>query len=212
MKIVATACWAICLLGISGCASTGPGPTSTPTVTPGLTMGQTWPASDVPMMGVDGTSVMLSEQLGAKGTMVVFLCNHCPWSRAWEGRITALGNEYLDQGVQSVAINSSNPAAYPEDAYPEMQDRAESVQMKFPYVVDEGAVVARAFGVQKTPEAFVFNGMGELVYHGAVDDNPNDPSAATKHYLRDALDAVVTGKNVPVAETGTLGCSLGLGS
>ncbi len=179
---------------------------------PGLQMGETWPAADVPMKGVDGVSILLSEQMGSKGTLVVFICNHCPWSRAWEARITALGNEYLGQGVQSIAINSSNPAAYPDNAYPEMQDRAESVQMKFPYVVDEGAVVARAFGVQKTPEAYVFDAEGKLVYHGAVDDNPNDEAAVTKHYLKDALEALVKGHEVPISETGTLGCSLGLGS
>jgi peroxiredoxin len=89
-----------------------------------------------------------------------------------------------------------------------MQQRAKEAGMKFPYVVDATSSVAKAFGATRTPEAFLFDKNGKLVYHGAVDDNKEDPKAVTNPYLKNALDAVVAGTDVAVKETKSIGCGI----
>jgi hypothetical protein len=141
---------------------------------------------------------------------VVFTCNHCPWVKAWEDRLVALCNEYEKQGIGVVAVNSNDPTDYPEDGYAEMQARAKAKGYEFPYVVDATSGVARAFGATHTPEAYLFDAAGRLVYTGAIDDNAHDPEAVKSRFLKDALDAVVAGSPVPVARTKALGCSIKL--
>ena len=160
------------------------------------------------MRNVDGTMVSIGSVRGPHGTLVVFTCNHCPWSKIWEGRIVALGNRYSARGIGVIAINPNDPETYEEDSLVEMQERARAAGMSFPYVVDATGEVARAFGATKTPEAFLFDESGALVYHGAVDDNANDPDAVRHRYLRDALEAVLAGATVPRPKTKALGCAI----
>ena len=173
-----------------------------------LALGAVAPMSDVKMMNVDGKSVALADLRGTKGTLVVFTCNHCPWAKAWETRIVELGNTYAKRGVGVVAVNSNDPSAYPEDAYGAMQARAKQRGMAFPYVVDATSDLARAFGASHTPEAFLFDRKGKLVYHGAIDDNAKEPEKVTARWLRDALEATVGGKAVAVRESKALGCGI----
>ena len=122
---------------------------------------------------------------------MVFTCNHCPWARAWESRLTALGNTYRGRGIGVIAVNPNDPTEYPDDGYEEMQRRARTLGMQFPYVVDATSDVARSFGATRTPEVFLFDSGRHLVYHGAIDDNSDDASAVQHHYLRDALEALL---------------------
>ncbi|MFQ5670272.1 MAG: thioredoxin family protein [Acidobacteriota bacterium] len=160
------------------------------------------------MQSVDGSRVSIADVRGEKGTLVVFTCNACPWAKAWEERIAALGNLYRGKGIGVIAINANDPARNAEDGYDVMQTRARERGMRFPYVVDATSEMARRFGATRTPEAFLFDSGGRLVYHGTIDDNAHDPGKVQKRYLRDALDAVVTGRPVPVPETKALGCSI----
>lgn len=162
----------------------------------------------VKMQGVDGREVSLRELAGPKGLLVIFSCNHCPWVKAWQARMVALGNEYSQKGVGVVAINSNDVTAYPDDDMEHMIAQAKEHGYRFPYVMDATSEVARAFGATRTPEAFLFDAQGKLVYHGAIDDNAEKPEEVKKTYLADALAAVVAGKPVPVAETKALGCSI----
>jgi len=164
--------------------------------------------AQVKMLGVDGKEVSLAQLMGEKGLLVIFSCNHCPWVKAWQGRMVALGNEYAKKGVGVVAVNSNDPTAYPEDDLPHMKEQAKEHGYQFPYVVDSTSEVARAFGATRTPEAFLFDAQGRLVYHGAIDDNAEKPQEVKKTYLADALAALVEGKPIPVAETKALGCSI----
>ncbi len=164
------------------------------------------------LANVDGGSITLAESRGKKGTLVVFTCNHCPWAQAWEGRIIELGNAYAKKGFGVVAINSNDPAAYPEDDFPVMKQRAKERGMAFPYVVDATSDLARAFGATHTPEAYVFDKDGRLVYHGGVDDNAKQPDQVTARWLYDALEAVSAGKPVALKETKAMGCSIKLRS
>jgi peroxiredoxin len=145
---------------------------------------------------------------GARATLVVFTCNHCPFAKDWEQRIVELGNSYAGRGIGVVLVNANDPAMHPDDGYTEMQARAKSRGMKMPYVVDETSAVARAFGASVTPEAFLFDKAGKLAYHGTIDDNRKEPDKVSAHYLKDALEAVVAGKKPPVAETKGLGCGI----
>ncbi len=173
-----------------------------------LAIGSPAPLRDVKMKSVDGREVTIASVAGKNGTLVVFTCNHCPWAKMWQTRVAAIGNAALEKGIGVVAINSNDPAEYPEDDYASMQARAKDLGFKFPYVVDATSDVARAFGASRTPEAYVFDAKGKLVYHGTVDDNPRDASAVKDAYLRDAVNAVASGKAVPIAETKSMGCGI----
>ena len=173
-----------------------------------LAIGSPAPMRGVKMKSVDGTEVSLEKAAGKNGTLVVFTCNHCPWAKMWQTRVAAIGNAALESGIGVVAINSNDPADYPEDEYAPMQERAKLLGFKFPYVVDATSSVAKAFGATRTPEAFLFDAKGKLVYHGAVDDNAREEAAVKEKWLNDAVQAVATGKGVTVAETKALGCTI----
>ena len=173
-----------------------------------LGLGQPAPKADVKMKGVDGNQVSISETAGKNGTLVIFSCNACPWVKAWEDRIASLGNTYRAKGVGVIAINSNDPGQVPEDGYEHMQKRAKEKGFAFPYVVDSTSEVAAAFGASRTPEAFVFDRTGKLVYHGAIDDNAKEPEKVEARYLKDALEAVLAGTSVPVKQTKALGCTI----
>jgi hypothetical protein len=185
----------------SGAAEPAPAPAALP-------LGAALPMTDVKMTGVDGRAITLAGAAGPKGTLVIFSCNHCPWVKAWEPRLVAIGNTWPKQGVGVIAVNANDPAAYPEDGLEGMKQRAKQRQMTFPYVVDATSDVARAFGAAKTPEAFLFDKNGKLVYRGAIDDNAKEPDRVKRRYLQDALEALVAGKAIATPETKALGCSI----
>ena len=196
--------WLVLVLPALGLLSASAPPASAEA----LAIGSAVPQVDVAMKNVDGKQVTIAGVRGAKGTLVVFTCNHCPWAKAWETRIVELGNTYLKRGIGVVAINPNDPAAYEEDAFEVMQKVARNRKMAYPYVVDATSDVARAFGASRTPEAYLFDKSGKLVYHGTIDDNAREPGKVQSRWLRDALEAVVAGKPVPMAETKALGCSI----
>ncbi|MBP1619931.1 MAG: Alkyl hydroperoxide reductase, partial [Acidobacteria bacterium] len=129
-----------------------------------LSLGDAAPMATVKMKSVDGRELSIAEAAGAKGTLVMFSCNHCPYVKAWEDRIASLGNGAPAQGVGVIVINANDPEAYPDDDYAAMQKRAQEKGFKFPYVVDATSDVARAFGATRTPEVYLFDAAGKLVY------------------------------------------------
>jgi len=173
-----------------------------------LALGQPAPLADTKMKNVSGKELSIAEVKGAKGTLVVFTCNHCPWAKAWHSRIVTLGNQSVKRGVGVIAINANDPTAYPEDDFATMQSNAKKTKMGFPYVVDATSDVARAFGATRTPEAFLFDAEGKLVYHGTIDDNAKQPDQVKARYLEDAVNALVNGKEIALAETKALGCGI----
>ncbi len=175
-----------------------------------LATGEAVPLRDLPMTNVDAREVRIAEVAGKKGTLVLFICNHCPWVKAWQTRIARIGNEALGQGIGVIAVNSNDPAAFSEDGFDEMKARARKLGYRFPYAVDATSDLARAFGATRTPEAFLFDSQGKLVYHGAVDDNARDEKAVQQPWLRQAVQALAGGKAQPVAETKAFGCGIKL--
>jgi len=174
----------------------------------GISIGDPAPMATVKMKNVNGKETSIAEARKAKGTLVVFSCNACPYAKAWESRIVELGNASLKRGVGVIVINSNDPDVNVQDGYDVMKERAKQRKMQYPYVVDATSEVARAFGATRTPEAFLFGADGKLVYHGAIDDNAHEPDKVEARYLQDAVDAVVSGKTVANQETKALGCSI----
>lgn len=173
-----------------------------------LALGARAPMADVAMKNVDGKSRTVAGVAGKKGTLVIFTCNSCPWAQAWEERIVAHGNAWAKKGIGVIAINPNDPAVKSEDGMAAMKKRAKDRGMAFPYVVDATSDVARAFGATRTPEVFLFDAEGKLVYHGAIDDNAREPEKVTARYLEDALEAVAGGKDVTLAQTKAFGCTI----
>jgi peroxiredoxin len=173
-----------------------------------LEIGSNLPKTDVKLKGVDGKQYTLADVKGEKGTLVIFSCNHCPFVIAWEDRIAAIGNEYMKKGIGVIQINPNDYSKYPADAPEKMAERARQRGFQFPYVVDATSEVARAFDAKVTPEFFLFDAQGKLVFHGALDDNHRDASRATQHYLRAALESLLKGEEIQIKTTKTPGCSI----
>jgi thiol-disulfide isomerase/thioredoxin len=164
--------------------------------------------TSIKMKNVDESQVSIADVAGEKGTLVLFSCNACPFVKAWEERIANLGNEYRGKGIGVIAINSNDPSVNAEDGFERMQERARNRGFQFPYVVDTGSRVAQAMGATRTPEAYLFDATGKLVYHGVIDDNAHVAADVEQHYLRDALQALVNGTEISVKTTKALGCTI----
>ena len=166
---------------------------------------------DFKLKNIDGKSVSLADYKEAKGFIVVFTCNHCPFARAYQQRIEALDKMYQSKGYPVLAISSNDPVAVPEDAYDKMVSYAKEKSMTYPYLFDETQEVARQFGAAKTPHVFVLNKTDKgykVEYIGAIDDNPEDASQVQHKYVEDAVNALLNGKQVPVTETKAIGCTI----
>lgn len=157
---------------------------------------------------VDGRTYGLSEYGDKEAVAVIFTCNHCPYAIGWEDRFVQAQADYAGKGVQLIAINANNAETHPGDSYEAMQERAKEKGFNFPYLRDESQETARAYGAERTPEIFLFDKDGVLQYHGAPDDNYEDPDAVENTFFRDALDAVLAGKTPPVTQTPPVGCTI----
>jgi len=166
------------------------------------------PAPDFDLPGVDGRRHALKDFAPAKILAVIFTCNHCPVAQAYEERLKSIVTDYQAKGVAVVAIMPNDAKSVPADSFPEMKVRAGDRQFNFPYLYDgETEAVARAYGPVATPHAFIFDAARKLRYVGAIDDSER-PAQVTKSYLRDALDALLAGREPPVARTKAVGCSV----
>jgi peroxiredoxin len=170
-----------------------------------LAIGTEAPTFDLP--GVDGRSHSLDDYADAEALALVQSCNHCPYVQAWEGRMKEIQRDYADRAFRLVAISSNDADRYPADSLDEMKARAGRIGFNFDYLYDEDQAVARALGSERTPEVFLFDRDRRLVYHGAIDDS-RDEREVTRHYLRDALDAVLSAEDPPLADTPAVGCTV----
>ena len=165
-------------------------------------------APDFSLPGVDGTNYSLADFADRKLLIVVFSCNHCPYVVGSEDRMNALHADYAPQGVGMIAINSNETENHPTDSFDHMIERAGQKGFRFPYVRDESQEVALAYGALRTPHFYVFDADRTLRYTGRMDDNPRTPGQETTHELRDALDALLSGKAPPVPATNPIGCNV----
>ncbi|MGF1504585.1 MAG: thioredoxin family protein [Anaerolineae bacterium] len=157
---------------------------------------------------IDGSMVSLEQYADKAGVAVIFSCNHCPYVQAWENRMVAIQADYAERGIQFVAINANDAEKYPADNMEAMQQRAADKAFNFPYLRDDSQEIARAYDAERTPEAFLFDEDRKLVYHGAIDDNYENPDAVEDHYLRAALDAMLGGEQPGTQMTPPVGCTI----
>ncbi len=168
-------------------------------------------ATDFKLKNIDGTMVSLADYPNAKGFMVIFTCNHCPYSKAYEDRIIALDKQFKKKGFPVIAINPNNPEIYPEDSFEMMKERAKSKGFTFPYLFDANQDIFPQYGATKTPHVFLLEKQpkGNIVrYIGAIDDNYQDVAAVKTHFLKDAVNALLSGKEVDPKTTAAIGCSI----
>lgn len=168
-------------------------------------------AEDFSLKNIDGKMVSLSDYKDAKGFIITFTCNTCPYAVMYEDRIIELDKKYAPQGYPVIAIMPNNTAVKPGDNLEAMKKRAASKGFTFPYLIDAKQEVFPKFGATKTPHIFVLDKKerGLVVeYIGAIDDNYKDPSAVKTKYVEDAVDALINGKEVPQKETRAIGCSI----
>ena len=159
------------------------------------------------LKGVDGKTYGLADFADRKVLVVAFWCNHCPYVQAWEERFVTLAADYQPKGVGFVAINSNETSQYPEDDFPNMVKRAKEHHYTFPYLRDESQEVAGAYGGLCTPHIFVFDQDRKLRYQGRVDDS-KDPRMVKSHDLKNAIDALLGGREPPQPITAAQGCSI----
>ncbi|MEO8085959.1 MAG: thioredoxin family protein [Bacteroidota bacterium] len=168
-------------------------------------------AIDFKLKNVDGKMVSLADYKDAKGFIVTFTCNHCPFSKAYEDRIIALHNKYASQGYPVVAINSNDKTLSPEDSFEGMVVRAKEKNFPFAYLYDESQEIAKTYGATRTPHMYILKKEGSdltVKYVGAIDDNSDDPSMVTKKYLENAMDEIIAGKDVTTNSTKAIGCTI----
>jgi peroxiredoxin len=166
------------------------------------------PAPDFSLKAVDGKIYSLKDFASAKALVVIFSCNHCPYVKAYEGRMIAIQKDYLAKGARFAVINSNDSVKYPDDSFAEMAKRAKERGFNFPYLQDETQETARRYGATHTPHLFVFDTARRLAYTGKIDDNWEDASAVKSQYLRDALDDILAGKPLRLPQTHAIGCTI----
>ncbi|HWD90414.1 MAG TPA: redoxin family protein [Mucilaginibacter sp.] len=176
------------------------------------------PAPDFSLPGVDGKTYTLESFKNARVLAIVFMCNHCPTSQAYEKRVIKLTSDYASKGVSVVAINPNNPASlrldelgYSDlgDSFDEMKIRAKNEHLNFPYLYDgDTEIASNKYGPVSTPHIFIFDRQRKLRYQGRIDDMENPAKTPTSNDARNAIDAILAGREVPVTTTKVFGCSI----
>ena len=167
--------------------------------------------SDFKLINIDGRYISLLDYPSAKGFMIVFTSNHCPFAKLYPSRLNELNNKYKPLGVPVIAVSSTDTVSYEEDTYDKMVAKAIYEHFNFPYLYDAKQSVAKDFGAQRTPHAFLIwkeRDTWAIKYNGAIDDNGAHPELVQKRYLADAVDALLSGRGVVEKETRSIGCQI----
>ncbi len=168
-----------------------------------------WKAVDFSLPAVDGKTYSLSDVAGPNGTLVMFICNHCPYVRAVADRIVRDVNELKTKGIGAIAIMSNDTKTYPDDSFENMKTFAAQHRFSFPYVIDETQDVARAYNAVCTPDFFGFNADLELQYRGRLDASGPRPGAAdARRELFEAMTRIAETGTGPTEQLASMGCSI----
>lgn len=168
-------------------------------------------ATDFKLKNVNDKMVSLADYKDAKGFLVIFTCNHCPYAIAYEDRIIALDKKYAQLGYPVIAINPNDPTVQPEDSFENMKIRAAEKGFTFPYLLDEGQKIYPLYGATKTPHVFLLNkenGKNIVKYIGTIDDNYDDPTDVSVRYVEAAVDALLAKKPIEQTTTVAIGCTI----
>lgn len=173
-----------------------------------LTIGSSLPKPEQKMKDISGTEVSFKDAMKKNGLLVMFSCNTCPVVGKYQSRTIETGKFALDNEIGVIVLNSNEATRSDGDSFEDMQQYAKEQGYKFNYVVDKNSAMADAFGATRTPEIFLFDKAGKLVYHGAIDDNPNSPGQVTRQHAKLAMEEMIAGKNVSTTKTRFVGCSI----
>jgi len=172
----------------------------------GLAVGDTAP--DFSLKNIDGKTVSLDSYENAKGYVVIFTCNTCPYAVMYEQRIIELHDKYAAKGYPVIAINPNDPEVKPGDSFEKMQQRASAKEFPFAYLFDDGQAVYPAYGATKTPHIYLLDANKTVQYIGALDNNPQDAEAVSTRYVEDAIAALEAGNKPATTFTKAIGCSI----
>ncbi|WP_420388607.1 thioredoxin family protein [Roseivirga sp.] len=176
----------------------------------GLKVGDT--AVDFNLKNIDGKMVSLNSNKGAKGYILVFTCNTCPYSQLYEDRIIALHEMYASQGYPVLAIQPNDAVKSPGDSFENMKVRAAEKGFTFPYVMDDSQETTKTYGATNTPHVYVLNKQSDnsfrIEYIGAIDNNSRDAASASKHYVQAAVNSLIAGEEVATKSTKAIGCTI----
>jgi len=178
------------------------------TLTTVLPIGAEMPKATVKMKDVSGKETSIKDAVKKNGVLVMFSCNTCPVVHKYESRTVESCKKALDNKIGVILLNSNEATRGSGDSYSDMKDYAKKLNYGWNYVVDEKSAMADAFGASRTPEIFLFDKNGKLVYHGAIDDNANGADEVTRKHLSIAIDELIAGKDVSTKQTKSVGCSI----
>lgn len=173
-----------------------------------LPLGSPIPQPEVKMKDISGKEVSLKDVKTDKGLLVMFSCNTCPYVIKNQERTAEACKYAMGNGIGVAILNSNEANRTDADSFEEMKEYAKNQGYNWNYLVDNNSAMADAFGANRTPECFLFDGNGKLVYHGAIDDNPSDASAVSRKHLIVAIDEMKAGKDISVKESRSVGCTI----
>lgn len=173
-----------------------------------LPIGSKMPKAGLKMMSVSGKEISIQQVMKDKGVLVMFSCNTCPYVIKNQQRTKAICDYAQKLNVGVILLNSNEGQRNDDDAYPKMKKYAASQKYNWNYVIDKNSEVANAFGARRTPECFLFDKDGTVVYHGAIDDSPTDPASIHRQHLKEAINQLAEGKEITVKESRSVGCGI----
>ena len=173
-----------------------------------LPIGSKLPKATVKMMDISGKEISLNDAVKQNGLLVMFSCNTCPYVVKNQDRTKEISTYAIRNNIGVILINSNEGTRKGDDSFEAMKKYAKDQDFKWYYTVDKNSELADAFGANRTPENFLFNKEGILVYHGAIDDNPGDASSVKRNHLKEAINEMVAGKDVSVNTTRSVGCTI----
>ena len=173
-----------------------------------LPLGSSVPKADVKMKTTDGKEITLNDVKNKNGLLVMFSCNTCPYVIKNQARTAEVCSFASKKGIGVVVLNSNEANRGGADSFEEMQGYAKEHNYTWNYAVDKNSELADAFGASRTPEVFLFDKGGKLVYHGAIDDNPSDAGSVNRKHLMVAMDEMLEGKEVSVKKSRSVGCGI----
>jgi thioredoxin-related protein len=173
-----------------------------------LPIGSEMPKADMKLKDISGKDITLKDAKKQNGLLVMFSCNTCPYVIKNQSRTNEICKYALSKGMGVVILNSNEGTRSGADSYSEMQEYAKAQGYDWYYAVDQNNVLADAFGATRTPECYLFDKSGKLVYHGAIDDNPSDASSVSRTHLKVAIDESTTGKDVSIKTSKSVGCTI----
>jgi hypothetical protein len=177
----------------------------------GLPIGSSLPKPEIQVKDVSGKAISLGQAKGPNGLLVMFTCNTCPYVVRNQQRTKEVCGYAADRKIGVILLNANEGDRSGGNSFDEMRAYAKAQGYAWYYALDEKSTLADAFGASRTPECYLFDKTGKLVYHGAIDDSPGDPQQVKRHHLQAAIDETLSGKAVTVKETRSVGCSINRG-